>query len=114
MVNDQYMFDPDYLGDAHFWNETRTFEAMEKGESPIVVPNTMTQAWEARNYVEAANKYGYRVEIREPQTSWKFDAEELAKRNTHGVPREVIDGMLSKWEKDITVEDIMRAEKPEM
>jgi hypothetical protein len=43
-----------------------------------------TQRWEARGYVEAALKYGYEVEIREPDTPWRRNAEELAKRNTHG------------------------------
>ena len=57
-----------------------------------------------------AREYGYRVDIRESEAPWKFDVEELAQRNTHGVPKEVIETKLKEWEHDITIEDVMAAE----
>ncbi len=30
----------------------------------------------------------FRIHILEPDTSWKFSEKELARRNTHGVPRD--------------------------
>ena len=114
MVNGKYEFDKEGQSYAHSWNQDRAEKAMRKGMSPIVIDNTHTQAWEAKPYVDMALKYGYKVEIKEPNTPWKFDAEELAKRNTHNVPREVINKMLSNWQPDITVEDILKAEKPKL
>lgn len=112
MVNGKYEFDRDALGYAHWWNQERVEKAMKQGISPIVVDNTNTQAWEAKPYVVLAQKYGYKVQIRESDTPWKFDAEELTKRNTHKVPREIIDKMLQNWQPNITVEDILSSERP--
>ena len=112
MVNDEYQFDADYLSDAHSWNKGRAVDAMAQGISPIVIDNTHTQPWEAKPYVMAAQKYGYQIEIREAETPWKFDAEELTRRNSHGVPRNVIDDMLDRWHPDMTVDDIVNSEKP--
>jgi len=107
-----YDFDRDYLDEAHSWNKGRAEEAMQRGITPVVIDNTNVEAWQAKPYAEMAHKYGYRIEVREPDTPWRFDAEELAKRNTHGVPKEVIYDMLAKWEKDVTVNDILRSQKP--
>ena len=96
---------------AHQWNQIRAEDAMKKGVSPIVIDNTNVEAWEAKPYVEKGLQYGYDIKIAEPDTPWKFNAEELAKRNKHGVPKEVIEEMIEKWEPDITVEDILKSEK---
>jgi len=114
MVNGKYQFDRDFMSEAHFWNQTRAVEAMDKGISPIVIDNTNVEAWEPKFYVEEAMKRGYRVEIKESQTPWRFDANELARRNTHGVPLDVIQGMIDKWHPDMTVDDILNAEKPKL
>lgn len=107
-----YDFDPDYIAEAHFWNQGRADEAMQNGVSPVVIDNTHVEAWEAKPYVEMAQKHGYRVEIQESQTPWRFDAEELAKRNSHGVPLDVIETMINKWHPNMTVDDIINSEKP--
>jgi len=112
MAGGKYEYDPEGIGYAHDWNQDRALKAMQKGISPIVIDNTNVEAWEAKPYVYMAIQYGYKVEIREPNTPWKFNAEELAKRNTHGVPKDVIDKMITKWQPDITVGDILNAEKP--
>jgi len=113
-VNGEYQFDSDFISEAHFWNQTRAVEAMDKGVTPFVIDNTNVSAWEPKFYVQEAQKRDYRIEIRESETPWKFDAEELAKRNTHGVPREVIDSMLEKWHPNMTVEDILVSDRPKM
>ncbi len=95
----KYNFDATKLGVNHSKNRKRTEEAMKQSISPIVIDNTNTRYEEAKPYVLLAQKYGYKVEVREPDTPWKFNAEELAKRNTHGVPLEAIKRMLSRWEK---------------
>jgi predicted kinase len=112
MVDGKYEYDPDAKDYAHWWNQGRAEEAMKRGTSPVVIDNTNIQAWEAKPYVNLALKYGYKIEIKEPTTPWKFNAEELAKRNTHKVPQEAIEKMITKWQPNITVEDILKSEKP--
>lgn len=112
MQDGNYVFNPSKLSAAHQWNQKRAIEAMDAGVTPVVIDNTNVQAWEAKGYVQAAVERGYRIEVREPETPWKFDAEELAKRNQHGVPIEAIKRMLNRWEPDITVDDILAAKSP--
>lgn len=112
MYKGDYFFDPMKIGDAHKWNIKRVDEAASKGVSPLVVDNTNVEAWEAKAYVNIAQKHGYSVQIQEAQTPWRFDADELAKRNTHGVPRDAIQTMLDKWQHNITVDDILKSQPP--
>ena len=113
MVNGEYKYDPKQIGRAHDWNIGRVGYAAEKGISPIVVDNTNVEAWHMRPYADLAQQHGYKVEIIEPQTPWSFDAAELAKRNTHGVPLEVIQKMIDQWEPNLTVDDVLRSQGPE-
>ena len=112
MVNGEYKFNPSQIGRAHQWNQERAKNAMQSGITPIVIDNTNVQAWQMKFYVEEARKNGYKIEIKEPETSWKFDAEELAKRNQHGVPKSTIERMIGQWEKDISVDDIINSKNP--
>jgi len=41
-------------------------------------------------YLKMASKHGYLVIVSEPNTPWKLDAEELAKKNSHNVTKDVI------------------------
>ena len=105
-----YQFNINKLRIAHEWNKRRIKKAVEVGISPIVIDNTNTTLRELRNFkniiIEAKEK-GYRIEIKEPMTSWRFDIEELMKRNTHNVPREALEAMLKRYQKDLTVDDIL-------
>lgn len=104
--NGMYQFNPNMLGDAHEWNKRRVFEAMMLGMSPIIVDNTNTEMWEMKPYAGYAVQYGYAVEILEPLTVWIFNPPELARRNTHGVPKAKIESMLERYEKKITPEKL--------
>jgi predicted kinase len=110
--NGKYIFNGKLIGKAHEWNQKRSIEAMEKSCPLILIDNTNTCKWEAKPYVEAGLKYGYNIVITEPTTPWCKDAEELAKRNEHGVPLEAIKMMLNRWEKDFTIENILESEPP--
>jgi NEDD4-binding protein 2 len=112
MKDGKYQFDPKLLGKAHGWCYYRCVDAMNKGISPIVFDNTNTEAWEPKRIVQDAIQRGYKVEVREPDTSWKFNAEELFKRNTHNVPLETIHKQLNRWHPDLTVEDILNSKSP--
>jgi predicted kinase len=98
----KYEFDPARLGQYHQANLERTREAMQQGISPVVVDNTNVNARAIRPYALLAQEFGYEMEFREPETPWKHDAEELARRNSHGVPKHSIEKMLRQWTPDLT------------
>jgi len=106
-----YKFDSKMLSEAHKWNEERAFVAMEAQISPIIIDNTNLQAWEPRPYVIRGLEKGYKVQILEPDTPWKKDPVELAKRNKHGITAEIIRRMIGRWEQ-YTLEDVLKSSPP--
>ncbi|KAM9031857.1 NEDD4-binding protein 2-like 2 isoform X2 [Sarcophilus harrisii] len=107
-----YSYNVRQLGDAHDWNQSRAKKAIDQGRSPVIIDNTNTQAWEMKPYVEMAIGKGYRVEFHEPETWWKFDPEELEKRNKHGVSREKIAQMLDHYEYKMSISIVMNSVEP--
>ena len=107
-----YVFDASRIAEAHAWNIRRAGEAMQRGHGVVVIDNTNTQRWEARPYVQHACRWRYVVEVKEPCTSWRRDADELARRNTHEVPVHAIEGMLRRWEDDFSVPAILASRSP--
>lgn len=85
---------------------------MRNGISPIIIDNTNLHAWEMKPYAVMALENNYEVIFREPDTRWKFNVQELARRNIHGVPREKIHRMKERYEHDVTFHSVLRAEKP--
>nr|XP_045010264.1 NEDD4-binding protein 2-like 2 isoform X2 [Jaculus jaculus] len=109
---DGYRYNVNQLGDAHDWNQNRAKQAINQGRSPVIIDNTNTQAWEMKPYVEMAIGKGYRVEFHEPETWWKFDPEELEKRNKHGVSRKKIAQMLDRYEYHVSISIVMNSVEP--
>ncbi|KAM9610087.1 NEDD4-binding protein 2-like 2 isoform 3-T3 [Trichechus inunguis] len=89
-----------------------TKQAIAQGRSPVIIDNTNTQAWEMKPYVKMAIGKGYRVEFHEPETWWKFDPEELEKRNKHGVSRKKIAQMLERYEYQMSISIVMNSVEP--
>lgn len=98
VYNNAYNFDGSLLGTAHAWNLGRTIRAMMNEINFIVVPNTFSLSWECSGYYNMALKFNYEFDIVEPKTPWSKDVDELVVRNTHNVPREVIEKMLKRAE----------------
>ncbi|XP_036312012.1 NEDD4-binding protein 2-like 1 isoform X1 [Pipistrellus kuhlii] len=107
-----YEFNPDFLEEAHEWNQKRARKAMRNGITPIIIDNTNLHAWEMKPYAVMALENNYEVIFREPETRWKFNVQELARRNIHGVPREKIHRMKERYEHGVTFHSVLRAEKP--
>ncbi|XP_068936439.1 NEDD4-binding protein 2-like 1 isoform X2 [Petaurus breviceps papuanus] len=107
-----YEFNPDVLEEAHDWNQKRARKAMRNGISPIIIDNTNLHAWEMKPYAVMALENNYEVIFREPDTCWKFNVPELARRNTHGVPKEKIHRMKEQYEHDVTFHSVLHSEKP--
>lgn len=114
MVGGEYRFDPSKLGEYHAENQRRVEWAMQEQWPVVCVDNTNTQIWEMVPYVNLADTYGYHVRIVEANTPWRFDADVLAEKNTHGVPREAIKRMIARYEHGVTVEDIRSFAKKEV
>lgn len=97
-VNGKYLFDPAALGYAHAWCQRKASKYMASGTSVVVIDNTNVNWKAVQPYVALASQYGYSVEYAEPNTPWKFDAKELARRNTHRVPEAAIQKMIDNWQ----------------
>lgn len=107
-----YCYDRSNLGEAHEWNQKQAKEAMWKGCTPVIIDNTNMQAWEMKPYVKMALERGYSIFFHEPDTSWKWNPIELAKRNKHGVSHEKIAQMLDRFSFPISVAIVMNSKEP--
>ena len=110
MVEGRYKFVPERLGEFHAANQMRTEMALRDQCPLVIVDNTNCRAWEMRPYVQMALEHGYTVEIVEPLPVG-FD--ELMARQAQredqnkALSGEVVRRMLDRYEKDLTVEQIL-------
>ncbi|OWF35412.1 NEDD4-binding protein 2-like 1 [Mizuhopecten yessoensis] len=81
----QYEFDSSHLSYAHKDCQDKAKAACSHGNRVVVIDNTNIKRWEMKPYIETAKTHQYVVIMLEPRTKWRYDAEELAKRNSHGV-----------------------------
>lgn len=92
-----YDFRPDRLRNCHDSCRVVAEYLLKCGKS-VAVHNTFTQQWEVEPYLALAKRQGATVRVID-----LFDAgltdEQLAERNTHGVPAETIEKMRARWEK---------------
>lgn len=103
------------LQKAHQTNLRNAINSMKDGKTPVIIDNTNLSPWESKAYVKAALEMGFddkNIEIVNVGTGGA-SAEELAKRNTHGVPLDKIKAMIDKYNanKDITIDDILKENK---
>lgn len=111
--NGKYLFDQSLLSEAHNQAKEKAIDAINKGVSPVVIDNTNTRLWELKALkpiISLAQTKGYSVRIEEPETEWwkNKDIQEMAKRNSHGVPISVIEKMVDRFHPNVTIDDIMR------
>lgn len=98
MEDGVYNFDPTKLPEAHLECQSNTF-AFFSIDDIAFVANTFTQRWEMEPYIRFVETFGLNLLVLN-----LFDAglsdEELAERNTHGVPAEAIARMRERFEHD--------------
>lgn len=92
-----YRFNPKKLPQAHASCLERTRAAVVEGRIAFV-SNTFTRVWEMQKYIDLAEELDVPIAIHEVSTPWCKDADECARRNTHGVPQASIAKMLARWE----------------
>jgi len=110
MKDGKYIFDPLRIAEAHQWNQSRARECLKKSVSPVIIDNTNINAWEMKPYVYMAQEFGYQIQIVPVEV--KNTPQELAKRNKHGVPENVIQEMIQKYNPNVSIRDILRSKSP--
>jgi predicted kinase len=90
-VDDEYIFDPSMLSDAHKWCQEMVSEWMDEEVSKIVVSNTFTQEWEMSPYLKMAERSGYMVHSLVVENRHNGT-------NVHNVPSSSIDRMKNRFE----------------
>jgi len=94
-----YDWNPKLLGRAHQWNFDK-FQSVIRVYKPklVIIDNTNLRFDDFKAYAKLAFKNGWTVEIVEPSTEWKYNAQMLFEKNTHNVPLATIERMLEKRE----------------
>lgn len=111
MKDGKYQHEAARLPEAHAWNQRRARECLKQGITPVIIDNTNIEAWQMKPYVHMAQEFGYQVNLVPVQVN--VSAEELAARNKHGTPLNVIQDMLSKYDPKVTIRDILKSQPPE-
>lgn len=113
--NGKYNFDKSKIIEAHLSNQAKTEDAMRRGISPIIIDNTNTARWQMKPYVSLADKYGYQVEIKEMGVNFpEANFEELLSRQAlragegKSISPEIVQSMLAKFERNVSVDDIRK------
>jgi predicted kinase len=101
---DNYIFDGSKLALAHQACQEKFSTALLDGSRLIIVDNTNTQHWEMKPYLDMAYLADARVTVISAFDGGCTD-EELAERNTHGVPQDSIAGMRARFEHDWKAHD---------
>ena len=95
MVDGEYRFDPELAAQRHAQNLNEFRASLDAGVPRVICDNTNIKVKQFAPYVEAAQAHGYQVVIVE----LVHPALDVAvERNSHGVPREVINQMILDWE----------------
>lgn len=96
MKGDVYDFNPRMLHAAHATCQEKARKSLVEGKH-VVIDNTNVRLRELKTYFEIAENTNSFIIIYQPDTPWAFDVEECFKRNTHNVPRDVIQRMKDEW-----------------
>jgi predicted kinase len=101
------------LSEMHKQNYLNAVNSMESGITTVIIDNTNIRPSEAKNYVESALNLGYsddNIKFVDIGTGGLL-AEQLAERNTHGVPLDKIKSMIQAHQSagELTLEKVLNA-----
>lgn len=97
-----YKFEPSKLNEAHRYTFAEVanwmgFWVPKKQPVDVIILSNTNLTWkDIKAYCECAVHLGYDVEIIETDTSWRYDLDELEKKNIHHVPRQALERMNNK------------------
>lgn len=89
-------FNANELGQAHKSCQTAFVNALDSGKNALV-DNTNTTYSEFSFYIEEALKRNCEVYFAYPETDWRYDVDECAKKTIHNVPIETIQKMKDRF-----------------
>ena len=95
----EYRFDSTQLEQAHEECQDLTRLHMRNANTLVVVHNTFSQRWEMERYLRLAEECEYQVHVVDLFNAG-LSINELADRNTHGVPHMKIKQMWDRWDHD--------------
>jgi len=98
IVNGEYKFNAEKLGEFHRKNLEYFTEHVQKGTQMVIVDNTNVKRKDYLSYVEEARDNGYEVHA---ITFVPQDIEKCIKRNVHKVPEEAVRRMASSLQASI-------------
>jgi len=103
MVDGEYRFNRNRLGEFHSMNQSRVFDFMYAGADVIVVDNTNIKRKDMEPYLSCAKEFNYEVQevvVGEESMRANMDAyiTNCTARNTHGVPRDAIERMARSFQ----------------
>ena len=96
----EYRFVSTALKEAHAWCLTTTERRLATGQD-VVVHNTFTESWEARPYLDLAERLGVEVEVVDlfnPELS----AATLAARCVHGLSEAQVQRQIDRYERPLS------------
>jgi tRNA uridine 5-carbamoylmethylation protein Kti12 len=93
-----YDWNPARIKEAHQWNFNRFNQCMINAihgweAEKVIVDNTNLRFEDVKRYIDKAKDAGYTVSLVEPETPWRYNPAECAKRNIHRVPLDKIELM---------------------
>lgn len=97
-LDGKYYYDSKLAGYAHMFNQGKCAYFMRRGYHLAIVDNTNITIDEMKPYLTLASLLNWPVFMLEPETPWAWDVDECVVRNTHGVPRDVIQSMMDRYQ----------------
>lgn len=94
-----YRYTPAKIGNAHKYCQAKAETLMKIGQTPVVIDNTNIKKKDFQIYLDFAAKYGYDVKYETSDAPWAWDVDTCAVKNTHGVPKDVIQRMKDNFQK---------------
>jgi len=91
-----YEFDYNKLYAAHRWSMSNVERDLFLQRPLVIVSNTSMAHKEVKPYLSLAEEYGYEYEVIRTPGPWDIDT--LVERNAHGVPRDIIERQISRYQ----------------
>lgn len=103
----QYNYNPSKVKRAHEWAKDNIEKAVLNEVTPVIVDNTHCEAWEMEDVIKVGVNNGYWIEILEPVSEWAWEGMELAKRNIHNIPLDIIMKFFRRYDHYINSENFL-------
>ncbi|KAH9283724.1 NEDD4-binding protein 2-like 1 [Echinococcus granulosus] len=95
------------LADAHAACKQAAWSAMQSGVRFVVIDIENLKYSDMMPYVSEAINTNYEVHFVEPDTSWRYSARALARRNRRGLTENQLQHLLERFEQFWTAEDVV-------